>query len=316
MAVVSDSSIVLGLGDIGSVASLSAMGSKCALFRACGGLSAILTVLDTKNPDEIVEILARLRLMLGAVNLEDIFAPRCFETERWVVKALDYSVMYDDQHGTAIVVQTALMGVTKLLGRDMSALQVMVSCVGAAGVMCMNLLLASSVSDIIVLDSRDILYTRRDDMNCVKVNLVRRANLGGLTGSMAETLVGVDVFLGVSAGLIGEELIATMTPSEVVFALSNSDREIYFRHCRHVCSGDGHRTQQFLQPDQRRARFSWLAECRSASDHRKDDDGHGRSDLQCHQRRPRPRPDRPELRVGVVVAKAVALASKASDSAE
>ncbi|UXA05632.1 NADP-dependent malic enzyme [Mycobacterium sp. SMC-2] len=226
VAVVSDGSAVLGLGDIGPEASLPVMEGKCALFQAYGGLNAIPIVVDTKDPDEIVETLVRLRPTFGAVNLEDISAPRCFEIERRVVEALDCPVMHDDQHGTAIVVLAAMMGASKLLGRDMSSLRMVVSGAGAAGVACTNLLLTMGVSDITVLDSRGILYTGRDDMNGVKVELARRTNPGGLSGGLVEALEGADVFLGVSGGVVPEELVATMAPGGIVFALSNPDPEI------------------------------------------------------------------------------------------
>jgi malate dehydrogenase (oxaloacetate-decarboxylating) len=227
VAVVSDGSAVLGLGDIGPAASLPVMEGKCGLFKEFAGLDAIPIVLDTKDPDEIVETLVRLRPTFGAVNLEDISAPRCFEIERRVVEALDCPVMHDDQHGTAIVVLAAMMGAAKLLGRDMSSLKVVVSGAGAAGVACSNLLLAMGVSDITVLDSRGILHTDRGDMNGVKADLARRSNPRGLIGGMVEALDGADAFLGVSAGVVSEELIATMAPGGIVFALSNPDPEIH-----------------------------------------------------------------------------------------
>jgi malate dehydrogenase (oxaloacetate-decarboxylating) len=227
VAVVSDGSAVLGLGDIGPAASLPVMEGKCGLFKEFAGLDAIPIVLDTKDPDAIVETLVRLRPTFGAVNLEDISAPRCFEIERRVIEALDCPVMHDDQHGTAIVVLSALMGAAKLLGRDMTSLRVVVSGAGAAGVACSNLLLAMGVSDITVLDSRGILHIGRDDMNSVKVDLALRSNPRGLSGGMVEALDGADVFLGVSAGVVPEELIATMAPEGIVFALSNPDPEIH-----------------------------------------------------------------------------------------
>jgi malate dehydrogenase (oxaloacetate-decarboxylating) len=144
-----------------------------------------------------------------------------------VIEALDCPVMHDDQHGTAIVVLAALMGASKLLGRDMSSLRVAVSGAGAAGIACTKLLMTMGVSDITVLDSRGILHTGRDDMNSVKVDLARRTNPRGLSGGMVEALDGADVFLGVSAGLVPEELIATIAPGGIVFALSNPDPEIH-----------------------------------------------------------------------------------------
>jgi malate dehydrogenase (oxaloacetate-decarboxylating) len=227
VAVVSDGTAVLGLGDIGPSAALPVMEGKCALFKAFGGLDSIPIVLDTKDPDEIVETLVRLRPSFGAVNLEDIAAPRCFEIERRVIEALDCPVMHDDQHGTAIVALAALMGATKVVGRDMSSVRVVVSGAGAAGVACTNLLLAMGVSDITVLDSRGILHTGRDDMNSVKVELARRTNPGGRVGGVVEALDGADVFLGVSGGVVAEEAIAGMAPDSIVFALSNPDPEIH-----------------------------------------------------------------------------------------
>ncbi|WP_232078826.1 NAD(P)-dependent malic enzyme [Mycobacterium florentinum] len=226
VAVVSDGSAVLGLGDIGPAAALPVMEGKSALFKQFADLDAIPIVLDTKDPDEIVETLVRLRPTFGAVNLEDISAPRCFEIERRVIEALDCPVMHDDQHGTAIVVLAALMGASKLLGRDMGSLRVVVSGAGAAGVACSKLLLAMGVSDITVLDSRGILHAGRDDMNVVKTDLARSSNPRGLAGGMVEALKEADVFLGVSAGVVPEELIATMASDCVVFALSNPDPEI------------------------------------------------------------------------------------------
>ncbi|MBV9091246.1 MAG: NADP-dependent malic enzyme [Mycobacteriaceae bacterium] len=227
VAVVSDGSAVLGLGDIGAAASLPVMEGKSALFKAFGGLDSIPIVLDTKDPDEIVETLVRLRPTFGAVSLEDIAAPRCFQIERRVIEALDCPVMHDDQHGTAIVVLAALMGASKLLGRDMSSLRMVISGAGAAGVACANLLLRMGIADITVLDSRGILHPGRGDMNSIKAELAQRTNPVGRTGGMVEALHGADAFLGVSAGLVPEELIATMAPGGIVFALSNPDPEIH-----------------------------------------------------------------------------------------
>jgi malate dehydrogenase (oxaloacetate-decarboxylating) len=241
VAVVSDGSAVLGLGDIGPAASLPVMEGKCALFKAYGDLDAIPIVLDTKDPDEIVETLVRLRPTFGAVNLEDISAPRCFEIEQRLIEALDCPVMHDDQHGTAIVVLAAMMGATKALDRDISSLRVVVSGVGAAGMACANILLAAGVSDMTVLDSRGILHPHRDDLTPVKAELAQRTNPDGLSGGMVEALKGADMFLGLSGGLVPEELIATMAPKGIVFALSNPDPEIHpeaaARHAAVVATG-------------------------------------------------------------------------------
>ncbi|QPG72196.1 NAD(P)-dependent malic enzyme [Mycolicibacterium mucogenicum] len=227
VAVVSDGSAVLGLGDIGPAASLPVMEGKSALFKTFGGLDSIPIVLDTKDPDEIVETLIRLRPTFGAVNLEDISAPRCFEIERRVIEALDCPVMHDDQHGTAIVVLAALLGATKALDRDIHDLKVVVSGAGAAGVACTNIMLASGIRDIVVLDSKGVVHSGRTDLNSFKAELANRTNPRGITGGAAEALAGADMFLGLSAGVMPEEIIATMAPGGIVFALSNPDPEIH-----------------------------------------------------------------------------------------
>jgi len=227
VAVVSDGSAVLGLGDIGPSASLPVMEGKAALFKTFGGLDSIPIVLDTKDPDEIVETLIRLRPSFGAVNLEDISAPRCFEIERRVIEALDCPVMHDDQHGTAIVLLAALLGATKVLGRDMSSLKMVISGAGAAGVACANILLTAGLADITMVDSKGIVHSGRGDLNDVKAELATRTNPEGRTGAVAEALAGADVFLGLSAGKVAEESIAAMAPGGVVFACSNPEPEIH-----------------------------------------------------------------------------------------
>jgi len=241
VAVVSDGSAVLGLGDIGPLASLPVMEGKSALFKTFAGLDSIPIVLDTKDPDEIVETLIRLRPTFGAVNLEDISAPRCFEIERRVIEALDCPVMHDDQHGTAIVVLAALLGATAVLDRKMSSLKMVISGAGAAGVACANILLEAGLSDITVIDSQGIVHAGRDDLNSVKADLAGRTNPAGRTGGVAEALDGADVFLGVSAGKVPEALIASMAPNSIVFACSNPDPEIHpevaKRHAAIVATG-------------------------------------------------------------------------------
>lgn len=227
VAVVSDGTAVLGLGDIGPAASLPVMEGKSALFKTFGGLDSIPIVLDTKDSDEIVETIIRLRPTFGAVNLEDISAPRCFEIERRVIEALDCPVMHDDQHGTAIVVLAALLGASEVLGRDMNTLKIVISGAGAAGIACANILLAKGINDITVLDSKGIVHTDREDLNPFKAELATRTNPRALRGGIAEALNGADVFMGVSAGLVPEELIATMSPGGIVFAMSNPDPEIH-----------------------------------------------------------------------------------------
>jgi len=241
VAVVSDGSAVLGLGDIGPAASLPVMEGKAALFKTFGGLNSIPIVLATKDPDEIIETLVRLRPTFGAVNLEDISAPRCFEIERRAIEALDCPVMHDDQHGTAIVVLAALMGASAVLDRKMSSLKMVITGVGAAGVACANILLQAGLRDLTMVDSKGIVHSGRDDLNSVKAELASRTNPEGRTGGVAEALKGADVFLGLSAGRVPEEIIATMAPNGIVFACSNPDPEIHpeaaKRHAAIVATG-------------------------------------------------------------------------------
>ncbi len=191
--------------------------------------------------------------------------------------------MHDDQHGTAIVVLAALLGATKVLDRDMSSLKVVISGAGAAGVACANILLASGVTDITVLDSQGIVHTGRDDLNPFKAELAERTNPDGLTGGMAEALDGADVFMGVSAGLVPEELIATMAPGGIVFAMSNPDPEIHPEVAKQVRRDRGDRAQRLPEPDQQRAglprRVPRRAGRRGAPDHREDESGCRRGDL-------------------------------------
>jgi malate dehydrogenase (oxaloacetate-decarboxylating) len=238
VAVVSDGTAVLGLGDIGPRAALPVMEGKSALFKAFAGLDSIPLVLDTTDVDEIVETLVRLRPSFGAVNLEDVAAPRCFELERRLVDALDCPVMHDDQHGTAIVVLAALRGACAVQDRDPAGLRVVISGAGAAGVACARILLAAGVRDVVVLDSRGVLDEGRGGE---KAALAAVTNPRGVAGGIAEALDGADVFVGLSSAVLPEELLTRMAPEAIVFALSNPDPEVHpdvaRRHVAIVATG-------------------------------------------------------------------------------
>lgn len=227
VVVVSDGTAVLGLGDIGPRAALPVMEGKSALFKSFAGLDSIPLVLDTTDVDEIVETLVRLRPSFGAVNLEDVSAPRCFELERKLIAALDCPVMHDDQHGTAIVVLAALRGAAAALSRDLARLRVVVSGAGAAGAACTEILLVAGIGDVTVLDSRGIIHPARTDLNPTKRALAVRTNPTGRTGGLAEALTGADVFLGLSSGQVSEGAVAGMAPDAIVLALSNPTPEIH-----------------------------------------------------------------------------------------
>ncbi len=227
VAVVSDGTAVLGLGDIGPSAALPVMEGKSALFKTFGGLDSIPLVLDTTDVDEIVETLVRLRPSFGAVNLEDVSAPRCFELEARLIEALDCPVMHDDQHGTAVVLLAALRGAAAATGRTIDGLGVVIAGAGAAGIACANMLLAAGVRDVTLLDSRGIIHAGREGLNSVKAEIATRTNLTGRTGGLVEALRGADVFVGLSSSNVPESVIAGMAPEAIVFALSNPDPEIH-----------------------------------------------------------------------------------------
>jgi malate dehydrogenase (oxaloacetate-decarboxylating) len=241
VAVVSDGTAVLGLGDIGPRAALPVMEGKSALFKAFAGLDSIPLVLDTTDIDEIVETLVRLRPSYGAVNLEDVSAPRCFELERRLVEALDCPVMHDDQHGTAIVLLAALRGACAVQDRDPAGLRVVVSGAGAAGVACARILIAAGVADVTVLDSRGVLVPGRAAMSGEKALIAAETNPRRIGGGIAEALEGADVFVGLSSALLPEEMLARMAPEAIVFALSNPDPEVHpdiaRRHAAIVATG-------------------------------------------------------------------------------
>ncbi|TLW91932.1 NADP-dependent malic enzyme [Saccharomonospora piscinae] len=227
VAVVSDGTAVLGLGDIGARASLPVMEGKSVLFKTFAGLDSIPLVLDTTDVDEIVETLVRLRPSFGAVNLEDVSAPRCFELEARLIEALDCPVMHDDQHGTAIVVLAALRGANLVLDRAVRDQRIVISGAGSAGVACAKILRAAGAGDVTVLDSRGIIHSGREHLNPVKEELAEITNRRGLRGGLAEALQGADVFVGLSSSTVDGELLSRMAPDPVVFALSNPDPEVH-----------------------------------------------------------------------------------------
>lgn len=226
VAVVSDGTAVLGLGNIGAAASLPVMEGKCALFKEFAGLNSIPLVLEITDVDEIVDTIIRLRPSFGAVNLEDISAPRCFEIERRLIEALDIPVMHDDQHGTAVVVLAALIGAARYTQRDLSALKVVISGAGSAGVAVTKLLLQAGVGDVIVLDSRGTIHRDRDDLNATKAELAAITNREDVMGGLAEALDGADVVVGLSSSKFDEEAVARMNKDAIIFALSNPNPEI------------------------------------------------------------------------------------------
>ena len=226
VAVVSDGTAVLGLGDIGPKASLPVMEGKSALMKAFAGLDSVPIVLSTTDPDEIVAAVTAIAPSFGAINLEDISAPRCFEVEQRLVEALDIPVMHDDQHGTAVVVLAALMNAASVISRVMVDLRVVIAGAGAAGIACAKILLAAGIRDLIVVDSKGVLSVGRDGMHPVKQEMAERSNPRGVVGGLADALAGADVFIGVSGGSVDPALVSTMGDQPIVFALANPTPEI------------------------------------------------------------------------------------------
>ena len=229
VAVVTDGSAVLGLGNIGPRAAMPVMEGKAVLFKQFGGVDAVPVCLDTQDVEEIIRAVTLLAPSFGGINLEDVAAPRCFEIERRLDAALPIPVFHDDQHGTAIVVLAALCNAVALLDRKLSDLRVAVSGAGAAGVAVTNMLIAGGVDagGVVVCDSRGILHSGRSELTGAKAELAAQTNAGRITGGMAEALRGADVLIGVSGGTIPAEAVAGMAPNGIVFALANPVPEVH-----------------------------------------------------------------------------------------
>jgi malate dehydrogenase (oxaloacetate-decarboxylating) len=226
VAVVSDGSAVLGLGDIGPAAAMPVMEGKALLFKQFAGVDAVPLCLDCTGVDELVETVVRLAPSFGGINLEDISAPRCFEIEARLRERLDIPVFHDDQHGTAIVVLAALRGAAALTGRQLGDIRAVVAGAGASGVAVTRILLSAGVGDVVVSDSGGLIYEGRDGLNPVKAALARDTNRARLSGSTEEALRGADLFVGLSGASVPTEAIATMRPDAIVFALSNPDPDV------------------------------------------------------------------------------------------
>jgi malate dehydrogenase (oxaloacetate-decarboxylating) len=233
VAVVSDGTAVLGLGDIGPRAAMPVMEGKACLFKRFADVNAVPIVLDTRDPDEIVDTVVRIAPSFGGINLEDISAPRCFDIERRLIEQLDIPVMHDDQHGTAVVVLAALRNASRLTGRPMNSLRAVISGAGAAGVACAKILLAAGIGDITPVDSRGVIHSGRSNLTPVKRELAEITNSYGITGELADAMRGADVFIGVSAGVVAESVVATMAPDPIIFALANPRPEIDPEMARH-----------------------------------------------------------------------------------
>jgi malate dehydrogenase (oxaloacetate-decarboxylating) len=227
VAVVSDGTAVLGLGDIGPRAAMPVMEGKAMLFKEFGGVDAFPICLDTKDTDEIVETVKRLAPAFGGINLEDISAPRCFEIEERLKKELEIPVFHDDQHGTAVVVLAALINSLKIVKKEMEDLKVVINGIGAAGVACARILLAAGVRNIIGCDSKGIVHEGREGLNASKRWFAENTNPEEITGGLLDAVVGADLFLGLSVPkVLTVGHLDSMAEDPIVFAMANPDPEI------------------------------------------------------------------------------------------
>jgi malate dehydrogenase (oxaloacetate-decarboxylating) len=227
VAVVTDGTAVLGLGDIGPLAALPVMEGKAVLFKHFAGVDAVPVCLETGTVQELVEAIVRLAPSFGGINLEDISAPRCFEIERQLRERLHIPVFHDDQHGTAIVALAALINAAQVVDKDLSGLRVVVQGAGAAGVAVATILVRAGIRDVVVCDSRGIISPTRTDLVEHKHRLAAATNPRGLSGPLGRALVDADVFIGVSGGKVAEADLAGMAARAIIFALANPDPEVH-----------------------------------------------------------------------------------------
>ena len=227
VAVVSDGSAVLGLGNIGPKAAMPVMEGKAVLFKEFGGVNAVPICLDTQDTEEIIKAVTWLAPAFGGINLEDISAPRCFEIEERLKETLDIPVFHDDQHGTAIVVLAGIINALKVVGKKKEDCRVVVHGAGSAGVAITRLLITYGFSNIIMCDKSGILCDGAEGLNWMQEKMVKRTNLAHETGSLADALKGADIFVGVSApGIVTEEMVASMNSDAILFAMANPVPEI------------------------------------------------------------------------------------------
>ncbi|MBP8640866.1 MAG: NADP-dependent malic enzyme [Oscillospiraceae bacterium] len=227
VAVITDGSAVLGLGDIGPEASMPVMEGKCVLFKALGGVDALPLCLRTKNVDEFVHAVSLLLGSFGGVNLEDISAPRCFEIERKLKEISDIPIFHDDQHGTAVVTLAATLNALKVVGKKLEDVRVVTCGAGAAGVAIIKLLIKMGLGDVIMCDRKGAIYKGREELNESKEEIAELTNKSGIRGSLAEAMKGADIFIGVSSpGTVTEDMVRSMSAKPILFPMSNPTPEI------------------------------------------------------------------------------------------